>query len=83
MPDYTALDDRAARQIAIAVANQCRAVSRPVTMAETVDGHKRKNHDLLQRAVALGYLTVYKLPSTTLYMPYGWGFGPPKKGCCK
>ena len=75
--------DREARQLAIVVAERCRAVGRPVALGEI--NIKRSNTDrhLLIRAVALGYLTAWPLPSATLYMPVGWGFGPEKGGCCR
>lgn len=93
MPNYTELDDRAARQMAINVANRCRAVGRPVTWKEInsreYNGRTiyregaRMDRELLHRAVVLQYLTVYKFSNTSLYMPFGWGFGPPRKGCCR
>ena len=82
MPDYTALDDSAARNIAIIVANKCRAVGRPVSLADLNFKRSKTDYTLLTRAVKLGYLTSWPLRAVTLYMPHDWGFGPPRKGCC-
>src|SRR3990170_3317897 len=85
LPNYEKINDREARHLAIAVAERCRAVGRPVTGREMTPskGYTKVDYDLLRRAVALGYLSAWPVGGTTLYMPVQWGFGPQKGGCCK
>ena len=83
MPDYESISDQEARQVAIIVAERCRALGRPVAMSDINVRRIQSDRALLIRATKLGYLTVYLLKAVTLYMPVGWGFGPERGGCCR